>query len=128
MEGEYTMKSWQFKVIQVLGIVSLILLCKGLDATQWAVFIIVVLAIMCASYGDGLRERAKIYEDIWAEEATGLLTHAIELYLEDHVDELTDGNLSGIIKFKKHMKQRHADVQRQRREILEGGKDETSSN
>lgn len=62
------------------------------------------------------------------EEATGLLTHAIELYLEDHVDELTVGNLSGIIKFKKHMKQRHADVQRQRREILEGGKDETSSN
>lgn len=59
------MKSWQFKVIQALGIVSLILLCKGLDATQWAVFIIVVLAIMCASYGDGLRERAKIYEDIW---------------------------------------------------------------
>lgn len=59
------MKSWQFKVVQALGIVSLILLCKGLDPTQWAVFIIVVLAIMWASYGDGLRERVKIYEDIF---------------------------------------------------------------
>lgn len=90
MEGEYTMKSWQFKVIQALGIVSLILLCKGLDATQWAVFIIVVLAIMCASYGDGLRERAKIYEDIF----NGI---------KDAQEEL-------------------------RKEILEGGKDESHSN